>query len=117
MIDDQEFVRRFGDALTFANKLHATQRVPHHVRHTTHPLHKTSYIHTTCSAYTPRAQFSAADNALNSSSTSMFTINGTAMQRTLRDLNRAASGCPSMTGSWSRPVAINQRRLQTEFDR
>jgi hypothetical protein len=37
----------------------------------------------------------------------MLSINGTAMQRTLRDFNRAAVGCPSMTGSWSRPVAKN----------
>lgn len=43
-------------------------------------------------------------------------INGTAMQSTLRDLNRAAVGCPSMTGSWSRPV-VNQRHYETELDR
>jgi hypothetical protein len=47
----------------------------------------------------------------------MLSINGTAMQRTLRDLNRAAVGCPSMTGSWSRPVAKNQRHFGTELDR
>jgi hypothetical protein len=47
----------------------------------------------------------------------MLTINGTAMQRTLRDFNRAAIGCPLTTGSWSRPVAINQRHYETELDR
>jgi hypothetical protein len=47
----------------------------------------------------------------------MLSINGTAMQRTQRDLNRAAVGCPSMKGSWSRPVAINQRHFGTELDR
>lgn len=31
--------------------------------------------------------------------------NGTAKFRTLRDMNRAALGCPSITGSWSRPFA------------
>jgi hypothetical protein len=47
----------------------------------------------------------------------MLSINGTAMQRTLRDLNRAAVGCPSITGSWSRPVAKNDRDFGTELDR
>jgi hypothetical protein len=47
----------------------------------------------------------------------MLTINGTAMQTTLRDFNRAAVGCPSMTGSWSRPVAKNYRHFGTELDR
>jgi hypothetical protein len=47
----------------------------------------------------------------------MLTINGTAMQRTQRDSIRAASGCPSITGSWSRPVAKNQRHFGTELDR
>jgi hypothetical protein len=47
----------------------------------------------------------------------MFTINGTAMQRTLREFNRAAVGCPLMTGSWSQPVAKNYRHLETELDR
>jgi len=36
----------------------------------------------------------------------MFSIYGTAMQSTLRELNRAARGCPSIPnidmGSWSR---------------
>jgi hypothetical protein len=43
----------------------------------------------------------------------MFSINGTAMQSTQRELNRAARGCPSISkigpGSWS--------RLATELDR
>jgi hypothetical protein len=47
----------------------------------------------------------------------MLSINGTAMQRTLRDLNRAAVCCPSITGSWSRPVAKNHRDFETELDR
>jgi hypothetical protein len=47
----------------------------------------------------------------------MLTINGTAMHYTQRDLNRAASGCPSILGSWSRPVALNQRHFGTELDR
>jgi len=47
----------------------------------------------------------------------MFTINGTAMHYTQRDLHRAASGCPSILGSWSRPVAKNQRHFGTELDR
>jgi hypothetical protein len=61
--------------------------------------------------------FSAAYAAVNRSETEMLSINGTAMQRTLRDLNRAAVGCPSMTGSWSRPVAKNYRHFGTELDR
>jgi hypothetical protein len=47
----------------------------------------------------------------------MLTINGQAMHHTLRDFNRAAAGCPLTTGSWSRPVALNQRHYQTELDR
>jgi len=47
----------------------------------------------------------------------MLTTNGQAMHYTLRDFNRAASCCPLTTGSWSRPVAINQRHYQTELDR
>jgi hypothetical protein len=54
---------------------------------------------------------------LTEPSTSMLTINGQAMHHTLRDFNRAAVGCPSMTGSWSRPVALNQRHYETELDR
>jgi hypothetical protein len=62
--------------------------------------------------------FFAAHAAVNRSDTEMLSnINGTAMHITLRDLNRAAVGCPSMTGSWSRPVAINQRHFGTELDR
>jgi hypothetical protein len=49
--------------------------------------------------------------------TEMLSINGTAMQCTLRDLNRAARGCPSIPGSWSRPFAKHYRELQTELDR
>jgi hypothetical protein len=47
----------------------------------------------------------------------MLSINGTAMHRTLREFHRAALGCPSITGSWSRPVAKNNRDYQTELDR
>jgi hypothetical protein len=47
----------------------------------------------------------------------MPSINGTAMHYTQRDLNRAAAGCPSIPGSWSRPVAVNQRHFGTELDR
>jgi hypothetical protein len=47
----------------------------------------------------------------------MLSINGTAMQRTLRELHRAALGCPSIAGSWSRPVANNHRNFATELDR
>jgi hypothetical protein len=47
----------------------------------------------------------------------MPSINGQAMHYTQRDLHRAASGCPSILGSWSRPVAINQRHFGTELDR
>ncbi|HEU4879287.1 MAG TPA: hypothetical protein VFT21_07540 [Gemmatimonadaceae bacterium] len=49
--------------------------------------------------------------------TEMLSINGTAMQSTQRDLNRAARGCPSITGSWSQPVAKNSRDFGTELDR
>jgi GrpB-like predicted nucleotidyltransferase (UPF0157 family) len=49
--------------------------------------------------------------------TEMLSIHGTAMQRTLRELSRAASGCPSIPGSWSRPVAKNYRDFATELDR
>lgn len=61
--------------------------------------------------------FFAACAAVNRSETEMLSINGTAMQSTLRDLNRAAVGCPSITGSWSRPVAKNYRHFGTELDR
>jgi hypothetical protein len=47
----------------------------------------------------------------------MLSINGTAMQITLREFNRAAPGCPSITGSWSRPVAKNHRDFGTKLDR
>jgi hypothetical protein len=46
----------------------------------------------------------------------MLSINGTAMQ-TLCELNRAAPGCPSITGRWSRPVAKNHRDFGTKLDR
>jgi hypothetical protein len=46
----------------------------------------------------------------------MLSINGTAMQSTQRDVNRAASGCPTMTGSWSHAFAIYRRELRTELD-
>jgi hypothetical protein len=45
----------------------------------------------------------------------MLSINGIAMQR-LSAL-RAASGCPSITGSWSRPVAKNHRDFVIELER
>jgi hypothetical protein len=47
----------------------------------------------------------------------MLSIHGTAMQSTLRELHRAALGCPSITGSWSRPVAKNYRDFGTKLDR
>ena len=50
-----------------------------------------------------------------SSETEMLSIHGTAIQSTLRDLNRAAVGCPSITGNWSRPVAKNHREPQLDF--
>ena len=88
----------------------------HLVRRTEHLIQKL-VAHATFHAYTRRAQFFAAKAAVNRSETEMLSINGTAMQRTLRDLNRAAVGCPSMTGSWSRPVANYQRHFGTELDR
>ena len=82
----------------------------------THP--STNQLHTQLPTRRLAAlNFFAAHAALNRSSTEMLSINGTAMQRTLRDLNRAAVGCPSITGSWSRPVAKNQRHFGTELDR
>jgi hypothetical protein len=45
----------------------------------------------------------------------MLSINGTAMQRL--SAIRAESGCPSITGSWSRPVAKHYRDFMTELDR
>jgi len=45
----------------------------------------------------------------------MLSIYGTAMQR-LR-AHRAMSGCPSITGSGSWPVAKNYRDFVTELDR
>jgi hypothetical protein len=47
----------------------------------------------------------------------MLTINGQAMNYTQRELHRAAVGCPSLPGSWSRPVAKNDRHFGTERDR
>jgi hypothetical protein len=47
----------------------------------------------------------------------MLSINGKAMPRTLREFYRAALGCPSIAGSWSRPVAKNHRDFGTELDR
>jgi hypothetical protein len=52
--------------------------------------------------------------------TEMRSINGTAMQSTQRDLNRAARGCPSIpaidVAGWSRPFAKHYRELQTRLD-
>lgn len=48
-------------------------------------------------------------NVASNAESEMFSIYGTAMQSTLREHNRAARGCPSITGSWS--------RLATELDR
>jgi hypothetical protein len=59
---------------------------------------------------------SAARAASTNAVTEMLSINGTAMYRTQRELNRAASGCPSIQGSWSRP-AKNHRDFATELDR
>jgi hypothetical protein len=39
------------------------------------------------------------------------------MLHTLREFHRAARGCPTITGSWSRPVAKNFREHATELDR
>jgi hypothetical protein len=47
----------------------------------------------------------------------MLSINGTAMQHTQREFHRAARGCPTITGSWSRPVAKDFRNLATGLDR
>jgi hypothetical protein len=47
----------------------------------------------------------------------MSSIHGPAMQSTHRELDRAARGCPSITGSWPRPVAKNYRDFGTELDR
>jgi hypothetical protein len=47
----------------------------------------------------------------------MLSINGTAMQRTLRDSNRDAIGCPSIPGSWSLFVAKHYRDFATEPNR
>jgi hypothetical protein len=60
---------------------------------------------------------SAAHAASTNAVTEMLSIHGTAMQRTPRALSRAASGCPSIPGSWSRPVAKNHRDFATELDR
>jgi hypothetical protein len=49
------------------------------------------------------------------SETEMLSIHGTAMQR-LSAL-RAASGCPSITGSRSRPVAKDHRDFVIELER
>jgi len=45
----------------------------------------------------------------------MLSIHGTAMQRL--SAHRAVSGCPSIAGSWLRPVAENYRDFVTELDR
>jgi len=50
----------------------------------------------------------------SSGETEMLSIHGTAMQRL--SANRAASGCPSITGSWLRPVANKYRDFVTELD-
>jgi hypothetical protein len=55
-----------------------------------------------------RSKFRGSNAAANAES-EMFSIYGTAMQSTQREHNRAARGCPSLTGSWS--------RLATELDR
>jgi hypothetical protein len=49
--------------------------------------------------------------------TEMLSIHGTAMQRTLRELHRAAIGCPLDLGSWSQPFSNNFRDFVTELDR
>jgi hypothetical protein len=60
---------------------------------------------------------SAAFAAFIGKVTEMLSINGTAMQTTQREFHRAAVGCPSITGSRSRPVAKNYRDFGTELDR
>jgi len=45
----------------------------------------------------------------------MLSIYGTAMQRL--SAQRAASGCPSITGSWSRLAAENHRDFVIELGR
>jgi hypothetical protein len=47
----------------------------------------------------------------------MLSIHGTAKQDTVRELNRAAFGCPAIMGSRSLPVAKELRDLATELDR
>lgn len=95
---------------------------PHAVPHpiTCDSLHipSTNQLHTQLLTRRLAAlNFSTAHAAVNRSETEMLSINGTAMQSTQRDLNRAAVGCPSILGSWSRPVAKNQRHFGTELDR
>jgi hypothetical protein len=63
------------------------------------------------------ARYSAAFAAFIGKVTEMLSINGTAMQTTQREFHRAAVGCPSITGSRSRPVAKNYRDFGTELDR
>jgi len=62
-----------------------------------------------------RLSSTAATRRTSEAKLKMFSINGTAMQR-LR-AHRAASGCPLILGSWSRPVAKNYRDFGTELDR
>jgi hypothetical protein len=57
--------------------------------------------------------FYAAKVAIKREELSMLS-NGTAKYRTLRDTNRAALGCPSITGSWSRPFANDYREHGTQ---
>jgi len=47
----------------------------------------------------------------------MLSINGTVMQRTLRDSHRDAVGCPSIPGCWSLVVAKYHRDFATEPNR
>jgi hypothetical protein len=63
------------------------------------------------------ARYFAAFAAFQCRVTEMLSINGIAMQSTQREFHRAARGCPTTTGSWSRPVARNYRDLETELDR
>jgi hypothetical protein len=44
----------------------------------------------------------------------MLSIHGTAMKRL--NAHHAASGCPSIMGSWLRPVAGNYRDFVTKLD-
>jgi hypothetical protein len=74
-------------------------------------------VSATARAFLRAVRLSAAAAASICKVTEMLSINGTAMQHTQREFHRAARGCPTITGSWSRPVAKDFRNLATELDR